>query len=153
VKISDTVVGAGFVAAGAAIVAGTAGFPTLEGGHPGPSLFPRLVGGLMALFGATLALQGFRARDVGEPARWRERLRSAGFVNALFVLGGVLAYIGLADRLGFLVMGALVLFVLMWRLAVGPLKALVVAIAFNTLVYVLFVKLLRVPLPLGVVWF
>lgn len=152
-KVSDTLVGAGFVAAGALIVAGTASFPSLEGGQPGPSLFPRLVGGLMAAFGAVLALQGVRARDVTERVQWRQLHRSGGFVNALFVLGGVLAYIGLADHLGFLVMGALVLFVLMCRLAVRPWQALVVAVAFNTLVYVLFVKLLRVPLPLGVLWF
>lgn len=151
-KISDTLVGAGFVGAGALIVAGTLHYPTLEGGHPGPSLFPRIVGTLMAAFGLLVAAQGVRARDVTEEVAWRRLHRSAGFVNALFVLGGALAYLLLVERLGFLVMGALVIFVLMWRLEVRPLRALVVAIAFNTLVHFLFAKILRVPLPLGILW-
>ena len=125
-KISDTVVGVGFVGAGALIVAGTLHYPILEAGHPGPSLFPRIVGTLMAAFGLLVAVQGFRARDVTEAVAWRRLHRSAGFVNALFVL--------------------------MWRLEVRPLRALVVAIVFNTLVHFLFAKILRVPLPLGILW-
>lgn len=151
-KISDTVVGAGFVVAGAAIAAGTLGYPTLDAGHPGPSLFPRLVGGLMAAFGAVLAARGVRARDVTETVAWRELHRSAGFVNALYVLGGVLAYILLVDRLGFLLMGALVLFVLMSRLQVRFWQALVVAIVFTAAVHFLFAKVLKVPLPPGLLW-
>jgi putative tricarboxylic transport membrane protein len=152
VKISDTLVGAGFVGAGALIVAGTLHYPILDAGHPGPSLFPRIVGTLMAAFGLLVAVQGFRARDVTDEVAWRRLHRSVGFVNALFVLGGVLAYLLLVERLGFLVMGAVVIFVLMWRLEVRPLRALVVAIVFNTLVHFLFAKILRVPLPLGILW-
>jgi len=106
----------------------------------------------MAAFGLLVAVQGFRARDVTEAVAWRRLHRSAGFVNALFVLGGVLAYLLLVERLGFLIMGAVVIFVLMWRLEVRPLRALVVAIVFNTLVHFLFAKILRVPLPLGILW-
>ena len=63
-KISDTVVGAGFVAAGALIVVGTLNYPPLEGGHPGPSLFPRILGALMAALGAGLAVRGADRKSV-----------------------------------------------------------------------------------------
>jgi putative tricarboxylic transport membrane protein len=151
-KISDTVVGAGFVAAGALIFSGTLGYPTLEAGHPGPSLFPRLLAGLMAIFGGLLSFQGLRARDETDEVAWLRLHKNPAFINALVVLAGVLAYIFLVEHLGFLIMGALVIFTVMWRLQVRPLKAAVVAIIFNALVHLLFAKVLRVPLPLGILW-
>ena len=112
-KISDTVVGAGFVAAGALIFTATLTYPSLEGGHPGPALFPRLLAWLMAGFGGFLSLKGLRARDVSDAVAWRSLHRNPGFLNALVVLGGVLAYVLLVERVGFLLMGAAVLFVIM----------------------------------------
>jgi hypothetical protein len=62
-----------------------------------------------------------------------------------------LAYILLVEHLGFLSWGP-PLFVIMWRLKVSPVKALIVAVVFNTIVHFLFAKIMRVPLPLGLVW-
>lgn len=151
-RLSDTMVGAGFAATGILIVASTLGYPTLEGGHPGPALFPRIVGGLMALAGVLLAVSGARARDASEAVAWRRLHRSRGFVDALCVLGGVVGYIAVADRLGFLLSAALLLFLLMWRLRVPPLRALAIAAVLSALVHLLFAKLLRVPLPPGLLW-
>jgi putative tricarboxylic transport membrane protein len=151
-KISDTVVGAGFLAAGALIIAGTMHYPPLDGGYPGPSLFPRILGGLMVAFGGLVGLKGLRTGDTTEEVEWLLLHKSTGFINAVFVLVGVAAYILFVERLGFLLMGALLLFVVMWRLKVPPLKALLVAVVFNTLVHFLFAKIMRVPLPLGLVW-
>lgn len=148
-RFSETVVGAGFVVAGALIVGATLSYPPGEPGQPGPALFPRLVGGLMVGGGALLARQGLRAGGGGEPAEWR-RLTSPGFRNALFVVGAVLFYIAVADRLGFLPTAAAILFALMWRLAVRPAVATAVAVAFSLFVWALFARLLRVPLPGGV---
>ena len=151
-KISDTVVGAGFLAAGALIIAGTMHYPPLDGGYPGPSLFPRILGGLMVAFGGLVGLKGLRTGDTTEEVEWLLLHKSTGFINAVFVLVGVTAYILFVERLGFLLMGALLLFVVMWRLKVPPLKALLVAVVFNTIVHFLFAKIMRVPLPLGLVW-
>jgi putative tricarboxylic transport membrane protein len=151
-KISDTVVGAGFVAAGALIIVGTLNYPTLEGGHPGPSLFPRILGGLMAVFGGLVSVQGLRAGDATEDVDWLRLHRSPAFINAMVVLVGVAAYILFVEKIGFLLMGALLLFVVMWRLQVPFLKALIVATVFNSLVHFLFAKIMRVPLPTGILW-
>jgi putative tricarboxylic transport membrane protein len=151
-KISDTVVGAGFVAAGALIIAGTANFPSLDAGHPGPSLFPRLLGGLMVVFGGLVGVEGVRTRDATEEVAWRRLYRNPAFLNALSVLGAVVAYVALVGRFGFLIMGTLVTSGLMWRLKVRPVTALVLAIVFSNLVYALFAKILRVPLPGGMLW-
>jgi putative tricarboxylic transport membrane protein len=151
-KVSDAVVGAGFVMAGAAIFAATVNYPPLDDGQPGPALFPRILAVLMVGFGAVLSAHGIRGRDASEVVAWRELHRSIGFVNALFVLAGVLAFILLVDRAGFLVMGTLVLGVLMWRLRVRLLWAVPLSVVFTVLMYALFAKLLRVPLPLGLLW-
>ena len=151
-KLSDAVVGAGFVMAGAAIVAATASYPLLDEGHPGPALFPRIVGVLMAGFGAVLSVYGIRGRDTSDVVVWRQLHRNTGFVNALFVLAGVLAFIVLVEWAGFLLITTLVLAVLMWRLRVRLVGAVPIAALFAVLMYTLFAKLLRVPLPLGLVW-
>lgn len=151
-KISDALVGAGFAGAGALIFSATLGYPPMEGGQPGPSLFPRIVAGLMAGLGGALALKGLRARDLTERVAWSALHRNPSFINALFVVAGVLAYILLVDRLGFLIVGAGVAFVLMWRLEVRPRTAAGVAVVLTVLVHFLFAKLLRVPLPAGWLW-
>ncbi len=151
-KITDTAVGAGFVLAGALTIAATLGYPLAPGGRVGPALFPRVAAGLMMALGALLALRGFRAKDVSEEVGWRELHRNPAFLNALFVLAGVLAYIVFVERLGFLLMGTLIMFVLMWRLRVRPVKALLVAVLFTAGAHFLFAKVLRVPLALGILW-
>ncbi len=151
-KINDTIVGAGFVVAGALIIVGTLNYPSLDAGHPGPSLFPRLLGGLMAVFGALVGVGGLRARDATEEVAWLRLYRNSAFINAVFVLGAVVTYIVMVGRIGFLLMGTLILSVLMWRLRVRPLTALVVAIVFSNFVYLLFAKILRVPLAGGILW-
>lgn len=148
-KVSDTGVGIGFAVAGAAVFAATLNYPRLEGGEPGPALFPRLLATLMVAFGGALACQGARSGDSGDRIAWASLHRTAGFVNALFVLAGVVAYIVVVDRLGFLITGAGLLFVLMWRLGVRRLTALAVALALNGFVYVVFARILKVPLPVG----
>jgi putative tricarboxylic transport membrane protein len=151
-KISDTVVGAGFVAAGALIVAATLNYPTLEQGHPGPSLFPRILGTVMAVFGGLVCVQGLRNRDETQAVHWAGLHRNAAFINALVVLVGSAVFILFVERLGFLVTGTLLMFGVMWRIKVPPIRAFLIAIIFNNLVYLLFAKVMRVPLPLGLLW-
>jgi putative tricarboxylic transport membrane protein len=151
-KISDTVVGAGFVAAGALIIAGTLNYPSLDAGHPGPSLFPRLLGGLMIVFGGLVGVDGLRTRDATEDVAWLRLYRNPSFINAVSVLAAVVAYIFLVGRVGFLLMATLILWGLMWRLWVRPVTAFAVAIVFSNCVYFLFAKVLRVPLPGGWLW-
>lgn len=106
----------------------------------------------MVAFGGLVSVKGVRARDATEDVDLLHLHRNPSFINAMFILAGVTAYILFVERLGFLITGALLLFVVMWRLKVSPAKALVVAVVFNSLVHFLFVKIMRVPLPLGMLW-
>jgi putative tricarboxylic transport membrane protein len=66
------------------------------------------------------------------------------------LLGSVLFYILVADKLGFLLTAPIVLGALLLVLRVPPLRAVTVAIVATLLVHFAFYKLLRVPLPWGV---
>ena len=151
-KLSDSVVGAGFIVAGTLTIAATLDYPSGPGGTLGPSLFPRVVAGLIIVLGSVVAVRGIRSRDLSDEVDFRRLHRNPSFVNALVVLGGVIAFIFFVEWLGFLIMASLVTFVIMWRLKVPPRRALLVAIVFTVATYSIFVKFLRVPLPLGILW-
>ena len=122
----------------------------MPGQHFGPALFPGLLGIGLAACGALLVVRGARAG--GAPwvalAPWTRRARPvAGFVS---VLAGLALYVVLAEPLGFHLTGFLL--VLAWTLVFGarPALAVPVAIAAPILIHLAFYKLLRVPLPWGV---
>jgi putative tricarboxylic transport membrane protein len=66
------------------------------------------------------------------------------------LLGSVLFYILAADRLGFLLTAWLILCASFLVLRVPPLRAVGIALLATLLVHFAFYKLLRVPLPWGV---
>src|SRR5574341_816910 len=106
-KISDTVVGAGFVAAGALIYVGTINYPTLEAGHPGPSLFPQVLAILMVGFGACLVAPVVlaRPRDTSDIVQARPERGWGKIVNALLVFAAIIVFMLVSPILGFLLTG------------------------------------------------
>ncbi|MEJ3654186.1 tripartite tricarboxylate transporter TctB family protein [Actinomycetes bacterium KLBMP 9759] len=135
-------------ASGAAVVLHVRTFPQLPDGQPGPALFPGIVGGLLVLFGLVLAVRSAvrRTEDAdGAPLGSIPR----GRLNALAVLGFIVAYLLLADLLGFALTTAPLLFLLMWLLGTRPLVAAVSALATTVVVVLMFQQLLLVPLPTG----
>jgi len=154
-KISDTVVGAGFVGAGAAIFAATLGFPRLEGGSPGPALFPRVLAVLMVGFGACLVLPAALGRHTNPPdtSPVPAGPHPGGVINALLVFAAIIVFMLISPVLGFLLTTAAILLGLMWWLGTPLLRAALAAVGLTLFVYVIFGKVLRVPLPLGLLWF
>ncbi len=154
-RVHDGLVGAGFVLAGATIFAGTLRFPRLEGGAPGPALFPQVLAVLMVGFGACLVaptVWTFRKRvpeDV-QTSPWPGR---DGIVNVLLVFASIVVFMLVSPLLGFLLTATAILLGLMWWLGTPVLRAALAAVGLTVFVYVIFGKVLRVPLPLGLLWF
>jgi putative tricarboxylic transport membrane protein len=144
----DLVGGLLAAALGAAVVLYVRTFPELPDGQPGPALFPGIVGGLLVVFGLVLVVRAVSAR--GEPAADPDAgITAQGRLRALAVLGLVVAYLLLAETLGFpLTMGVL-LFLLMWLLGARPLVAVLAAAVTTGFIFVVFEELLLVPLPEG----
>lgn len=149
--VADLVSGAVTVAFGAGVIGYARTFPRLDGGAPGPALFPSIVGGLLVLFGAVLvgrwSLARLRARDAGRAQVERAPVRA--FVDAAVVVLAVVFYLLVADILGFAPTMAIALFVLSWRLGAKLLVAIGTAVVVPALIYVVFQRVLLVPLPAG----
>jgi putative tricarboxylic transport membrane protein len=146
-QLSDRVTGGALVLLGAAAAYGGSRLPAVPGQDVGPAAFPMLIGGGLVLCGVLIAFgigQAFEAPEAdaeGAP-------RFAG-LRALLPPALLIFYVLTVDRLGFLptaaamVLATALTFGARWRLAV-PL-----AIAAPLLVHLVFYKLLRVPLPAG----
>ncbi len=146
-KRNDIIVGCIFVALGIFIFTQTISYPSPEKGHPGPGLFPNILAILFIAFGGTLI---YKAR---EPLSKNEAEIVSGskrVLNALLVLGIVAVYVILVDSVGFLITSAVLLFVLMKMLGVTLLRSTIASITITLFINLMFSKILRVPLPIGI---
>lgn len=148
-RIHDSLTGAVLLLLSLAVLWHIQGFPPAAGQQFGPALFPGLVAGGLAIASLVLVWQGLRSgRPLLAPG---PGLRSPRHVAALLAaLAGMVFYILCADALGFVVCSVLVLAVLQWALGVRLPLALAVAVVATLVIHACFYKLLRVPLPWGV---
>jgi putative tricarboxylic transport membrane protein len=114
----------------------------------GPAWFPGLIGAGLGTCGLALVYQGARSRAcwLALPD-WMSRRRPAMGVAA--VLGGLVFYIAAADTLGFHITGVVLL--ALWTRILGASwrAAGVVAVVASVAIHLSFYKLLRIPLPWG----
>ena len=157
-KFNDAVWGALLLLFAGTLLWHVQGFPRIPGQQVGPSALPGALAVGLGGCGAILLLRGLRARfgsaaAPDSPAAWVELpawLGSRPQVLAFAVLVGVnLFYLAGVERLGFVVTGTVYLAALMTALRVRPLRALVIALAMTLVIHYCFYKLLRVPLPWG----
>jgi len=105
-----------------------------------------LVGAGLVLCAVVLLVRSLRgASYANELGARREH-----FGSSLVIIGAVLGYIMLADVLGFLLVAPVCLVATFLALRVKLSHALLWALAGTIVVHVAFYKLLRVPLPWGV---
>jgi putative tricarboxylic transport membrane protein len=151
VKLNDAVFGLLLMALGAAVLVAIQAYPKIPGQPVGPALFPGLIAAGLCIAGVLLVARGWRERASHPWLAWDDWARSPRHLLALAVLlGGILFYLAASERLGFLITAALVLLALFLVLRVRPLSAFTIAIVAALLVHFAFYKLLRVPLPWGV---
>ena len=114
----------------------------------GPAWFPGLIAVGLAVCGALLVLKTAR-----HSAAWLELpgwLHSRGARNGVAaLLAGLVAYILFADRVGFHVTG--IVLVALWVRVLGASwrSAVLVGVVSTVVIHLAFYKLLRVPLPWG----
>jgi len=149
VKINDAVIGALLLLLAAALLLHVQSFPRIPGQDVGPAMFPGLVAVGLAICGVLLVGKGLRQRGRWlEPGPW---IRSRQHViAAVAVVGGTVAYIVLADVVGFLLLAPVLFFVLFWSFGTRPGAAAIWAVVVTAGGHYAFYQLLRVPLPWGV---
>ena len=154
-KFNDAIWGAALLVFAGLLFVHVQGFPSIPGQKVGPSAMPGALAVGLGICGALLFLRGLRERAGGrDAARWVEV--PDWFASPPQIVGfGVLVAINLlylfgVDRLGFIVTGTIYLGALMWALRVPLIRAVPIAIVMTLLIHYAFYKLLKVPLPWGV---
>lgn len=154
-QLSDRVTGSCLAVLGCVTVYGASQQPGVPGQDVGPSVFPMIIGLGLIGCGAMVALRvghsfeepeeiipaapGEAAPQPPRFAEWR------AFLPPLLLLFYVLA----ADALGFLLTAAVIALVVAFTLGARPKLALPLAVLAPVGIHLIFVKLLRVPLPEG----
>lgn len=147
-RVSNTAIGSTAIAFGLWAIWYAKGFPKLEKGYPGPSLFPIVLAVLFICAGIYLIFEDVHKKnkilkfDVSDLTRTH-------VINIALILAAILFYIFVSDFLGFQFTSFIVLFALMKRLRVSTAWSLIMACGATFGIYVLFAKILLVPLPWG----
>lgn len=147
-RVSNTAIGLFLIIFSVAVLWHVQSFPSLENGYPGPSLFPSVLGVLFIVCGIGLIIQGVKKREkllMFDTAS----LTLPGLLNILIVLGAIVCYILLAEYVGFLIFSFAVLLILMKWLKVKTVSSVLMAVGVTVAIYILFAKILLVPLPWG----
>ena len=148
-RSTDRWVGAALALLGLVVMWSTRAFPAVPGQKLGAGFLPMIVGVGLLLCGGALVVRSLRnaayTHEAGEPARKPEHYGSAAVIVA-----AVVAYLVGVDRLGFLLLAPLCLAAIFLALRVRWRPALVWALAGTLVLHFAFYKLLRVPLPWGV---
>jgi putative tricarboxylic transport membrane protein len=149
VKVNDAVVGVALIALAIALLVHIQAYPLIPGQKYGPALFPGVIAVGLIACGVLLVRRGARA---GLPlvalGAWMRDPSLA--VNFLAVCGVLVFYAALAGTLGFLLTGGICLLGLFLKLGVRLAPGVVIAVIATLVIHTLFYKLLRVPLPWGV---
>ena len=150
-KLNDAVFGVLLLLLGGLVLVLVQGFPRIPGQQVGPGLFPGVIAIGLCIGGVMLLVRGWVARHDGawfRPGAWvRSPRHVLGFV---LVPASVVFYMLVSERLGFLPTASIVLAALFCTLRVSPGRAVLIAVIASLVVHFAFYKLLRVPLPWGV---
>jgi putative tricarboxylic transport membrane protein len=123
-------------------------FPVVPGQKVGAGFLPGLVGIGLLLCAVGLLLRSRRAPAEAPAVRDAER-EGEHYGAAAVIVAVALAYIFLADWLGFLILAPVSLVAVFLALGVRLQPALLWALGGTVVVHLGFYKLLRVPLPWG----
>jgi putative tricarboxylic transport membrane protein len=140
---TDRRVGIGIALLAIAVLWTARGFPDVPGQKLGASSLPMIVGAGLLVCGVLLALRGRRAGPAREE-RPRERVGPAVAIIAAIVL-----YLVASEPIGYPIVAPLTLLIALLGLGSRPLPAIAWSIGAAAAVHLAFYKLLKVPLPWG----
>lgn len=150
-KLNDAVIGIFLMLLGAAVLVVVQSYPQIPGQNVGPALFPGLIAAGLCIGGLMLTISGWRARARVPWLEWENWVRSPRHVRALAVLiGSVLFYMVVAQALGFVLTSLLILTALFYALELSLPRSVLIAAIATLVIHFAFYKLLRVPLPWGI---
>ncbi|MFO1109210.1 MAG: tripartite tricarboxylate transporter TctB family protein [Bradyrhizobium sp.] len=154
-RLPDRVTGLFLVGLGAAAAYGGWRLPPVPGQPVGPNVFPLVIGIGLALCGLAITFEighSFEEEEEIIPLEGGQAPAARGRfygLRALLPPALLLFYVVVADRLGFILTAALIVYVTATALGARWKLALPLAALAPIAVHLIFSKLLRVPLPIG----
>jgi putative tricarboxylic transport membrane protein len=154
VKLNDAVWGGLVLLLGIAILVAIRNFPTIPGQQYGPALFPGVIAVAFIVCGAALVYKHLAMnRSPNTRARWvtwDDWVHSPRHVVAFAVVVAVnVLYIAVVDRVGFVLTAIVYLGALFAVFRVRARWVVPLAVVVTLIIHYAFYKLLRVPLPWG----
>lgn len=144
-RIHDGLVGAVFLALALAVLWHIQDYPPAPGQPYGPALFPGLIAAGLAASSGLLVLTSLRAGAARRAAAGEYRV-----IAFIATVASLIFYALVVSRLGFLVTASLMLCALLAAYRVRAALIIPIAVLASLLVHTGFYKLLKVPLPWGV---
>jgi len=148
----ETFLGALLLVFSGLFLLGVAAFPDTASRYRSisPSFFPNLLGTALAVLSLFLVVEGIRKKP--SPI-FNLQTSKRNMIRAGLLLGGLIVFMVLFRILGFALMAFV--FAAVSQVILGErriLKMLIVAFAVTAVLYILFVVLLRVPFPAGILF-
>jgi putative tricarboxylic transport membrane protein len=150
----DRIIGLLLTLLGAAVFVSARSFPNVPGQKLGAATLPLVVAAGLMICGVALVARGWReARGAGAPGSQRDRpARSEEHFGApLVILASIAVYVALSEPVGYLLVAPLSLLIGFRALRVRWGPAIGWSVAVTAFVHLAFYKLLKVPLPWGIV--
>lgn len=145
-RVNDSVIGAVLLVLSLAVLWHVQDFPAIPGQPYGAALYPTVVSLGLAITSGLLMFQGIRD---GGPLFAFQASSSKGVAAFAITLGSLIFYVFAVDHLGFVVCSILMLIAVMWAYGVRPLLLVPVAVVATLVIHTGFYRLLKVPLPWG----
>lgn len=151
-RINDAILGIIIIILSSLVIFESRSFPALPGVPYGPGLFPTIIACFMIVGGVILIFKGIKKLPI---TGWYELEEWARKRNTYFTLGIIfsvlLFYILFSEKLGFILTSILILSsMLLWtRGRKQFLSSVCISVFFSLIIFILFGKLMRIPLPIG----
>ena len=150
-KLNDAIFGVLLLLLGSAVLVVVQGYPRIPGQQVGPALFPGLIATGLCIGGLILVIRGWQERTRQPWFTLEDWVRSPRHRTAFTVMiGSVVFYMLASEKLGFLLSSTAILTALFSALRVPFGRAVLTGVVATLVIHLAFYKLLRVPLPWGV---
>ena len=135
------------------------GFRQVKGAYVQASTFPQIMIIGMGIFTVVLLVQSIVKLTAGmkpddpdnAPAPTLNPFRNKGVAAALLVIALCVAYVLLFEKLGYVLVSALICMIIMWLIGKrNPVTAVLVSVLVPLVMWLVFYKLLTVNIPMGV---
>lgn len=146
--LADRIGGLVLLLLGLAVVIASLNLPAIPGQPVGPAVFPTVLGVALGLSGLVIFARPQRQKSPG--SEHVEAFNIIGSLRLIFPVAILILGYFMMEPAGFLITGFVVMFLTCLLLRGSVAGSLLFSAGMTVLIYIIFVRLLRVPLPAGI---